>query len=189
MTPPDGLDASRLPVWSGYIAMNGSDGSSLSLPYQGVTGSMTSQTVLDPDNTYLTTSASSNYDPVTEDNPTFLLPASNATATDATVYPEAAISLAFGSALVRCDVHPVGPYGQHKAAKGKKILGVKSLGKIHEHRQRPAQKSKHTNERDQGNIYGFPYRYAPRGGVIAAWDGMLEDGESASGIFSECWVY
>lgn len=156
MTPPEGLNADRLPVWSGYIAMNGSDGTSLSLPYQGVTGSMNAQTVLDAENTYLTTTASPFSDPVVA-NTTFVLPSMNTTAGNSTTaYPQAAINLAFGSPLVRCDVHPASrtpgkPYGGGP----EKILGVTSLG----------------------NIYGFPYLYAPRGGVLSAWDGMLEDGE------------
>ncbi|ERS98667.1 uncharacterized protein SPSK_05917 [Sporothrix schenckii 1099-18] len=52
-TPPAGLDPARLPVYSGYIAINGSDGSGLSLPYLGVVGSMRSLTVLDAVQTYL----------------------------------------------------------------------------------------------------------------------------------------
>ncbi|RSM13124.1 hypothetical protein CEP52_002070 [Fusarium oligoseptatum] len=36
-TPPEGINAMRLPVWSGYVAINGTDGSALSLPYQGLT--------------------------------------------------------------------------------------------------------------------------------------------------------
>ncbi|KAI6883151.1 subtilisin-like protein [Hortaea werneckii] len=155
VTPPQGLDASRLAVWSGYIAMNGSDGTSLSLPYQGVTGSMHDQTVLDTENTYLTTSASEDYAPVTSSNSTFYLPRSNSTASNSTAYPEVAIALAFGSSLVRCDVHPVGPQGY--GSNSTNILGVASLG----------------------NIYSFPYTYAPRGGLVAAWDGMLEDGTMA----------
>lgn len=46
---PKGLDASRLPVWSGYISINGSDGSSLFLPYQGIAGSIRKRRVLSAD--------------------------------------------------------------------------------------------------------------------------------------------
>ncbi|RDA89678.1 hypothetical protein CP533_3356 [Ophiocordyceps camponoti-saundersi (nom. inval.)] len=45
-SPPEGLDTSRLPIWSGWIAVNGSDGSSLSIPYQGVAGFLRDHQVL-----------------------------------------------------------------------------------------------------------------------------------------------
>ncbi|KAK2596794.1 hypothetical protein QQS21_006123 [Conoideocrella luteorostrata] len=44
--PPTGLNAKRLALWSGYIVINGTDGTSLSLPYQGLTGSLHNSTVL-----------------------------------------------------------------------------------------------------------------------------------------------
>jgi hypothetical protein len=39
-TPPGGLEHERYPLWSGYIAVNGSDGSSQSLLYQGLSGNL-----------------------------------------------------------------------------------------------------------------------------------------------------
>ncbi|OAQ84757.1 minor extracellular protease vpr [Purpureocillium lilacinum] len=44
--PPKDVDARRLALWSGYIAINGTDGTSLSLPYQGMVGSLQNATVL-----------------------------------------------------------------------------------------------------------------------------------------------
>lgn len=44
-SPPD-LDEGRLPVWSGWISVNASDGTAHRLAYQGVSGSMKAQTVL-----------------------------------------------------------------------------------------------------------------------------------------------
>ncbi|KAJ6444009.1 nuclear pore [Purpureocillium lavendulum] len=41
--PPRDGDITRLPYWSGFIAVNGTDGSALSLPYQGLSGSMYNQ--------------------------------------------------------------------------------------------------------------------------------------------------
>ncbi|KID75029.1 Minor extracellular protease vpr [Metarhizium brunneum] len=52
-TPPKTLDASLLPVWSGYVRVNGTDGTSLSLPYQGLAGSLRNHTVLSPGTTYI----------------------------------------------------------------------------------------------------------------------------------------
>ncbi|KJK79864.1 hypothetical protein H634G_04103 [Metarhizium anisopliae BRIP 53293] len=51
---PEGLDASRMPLWSGWIAINGSDSTSLSVPYQGLSGSIRKHQVLRPDGTSLT---------------------------------------------------------------------------------------------------------------------------------------
>ncbi|PFH59275.1 hypothetical protein XA68_12591 [Ophiocordyceps unilateralis] len=44
---PQGLDPERLPVWSGWVAINGSDGSYLTVPYLGVASSMRSVASLD----------------------------------------------------------------------------------------------------------------------------------------------
>ncbi|EOA82987.1 uncharacterized protein SETTUDRAFT_165339 [Exserohilum turcica Et28A] len=49
IAPPTGLNATLLPVYSGFIAL----GDKLVLPYLGVVGSMRNITVLTPDNTYL----------------------------------------------------------------------------------------------------------------------------------------
>lgn len=46
-TPPVGLDPKKLPVYPGYIVINGTDNSNLSLPYVGVVGSSRSAIVLD----------------------------------------------------------------------------------------------------------------------------------------------
>lgn len=43
---PTGLDASRLPLWSGCITVNGTDGNSLTVPYQGLAASFRNHTVL-----------------------------------------------------------------------------------------------------------------------------------------------
>ncbi|KAG5913571.1 hypothetical protein E4U61_006751 [Claviceps capensis] len=52
-TAPEGLDAKRLALWSGYIAINGSEGASLSLPYQGLTGSLYEHVVLGSNDTWI----------------------------------------------------------------------------------------------------------------------------------------
>ncbi|KAM3433199.1 hypothetical protein MY4824_006122 [Beauveria thailandica] len=37
---PSGLDQARIPVWSGWIVVNGTDGSNLTVPFLGVAGSL-----------------------------------------------------------------------------------------------------------------------------------------------------
>ncbi|KAF2689831.1 subtilase [Lentithecium fluviatile CBS 122367] len=150
-TAPAGLEASRLPVYSGYIALNGTNGDSLSLPYLGVKGSLHDATVLDADFTYLTKSTDNDLNPVPA-NQTFTIPATNGTAPNGTVYPAFVISLALGSSLIRADVVP-----QNPLANATTVLGARTLG----------------------NVFGFPARYMPRGGWATEWDGTLEDGSYA----------
>lgn len=45
---PNGVESKRLPIWSGYITVNGTDGSALSIPYQGMAGLFQSAVVLGP---------------------------------------------------------------------------------------------------------------------------------------------
>ncbi|PFH58154.1 hypothetical protein XA68_14096 [Ophiocordyceps unilateralis] len=54
-SPPRGLDASRLPLWSGFLVINGSDGSSLSVPYQGLVGSLNKHPTLLADSAKIAT--------------------------------------------------------------------------------------------------------------------------------------
>lgn len=48
VTDPSGLDHERLPIWSGWIAVNGTDGKSLTIPYLGLAGSLNSVFSLNP---------------------------------------------------------------------------------------------------------------------------------------------
>lgn len=153
-TPPAGLEAERLPVYSGYIAINGSDSSSLSLPYIGVAGSLHSATVLDSDLTYLSSSLNLGDFPVSS-NHTFLLPPpghSNDSqySVNGTDYPRLFINLALGSALVRVDVVPAS-----SDANTTESLGLATIG----------------------DLYMTPLEYQPRGPQSSTWDGRLATGE------------
>lgn len=161
-TPPAGLDAKRLPVYSGYIAINGSDSSSLSLPYLGVAGSLHSATVLDPDLTYLSSSLNNIDDAPVSANHTFLLPPPghandsqyNVNSTD---YPRLFINLALGSAVVRVDVVPTST-----DANSTESLGLATIG----------------------DLYMTPLEYQPRGPQSSTWDGRLATGEYApAGVY------
>jgi hypothetical protein len=105
---PPALDATRYPVYSGYITLN-STSDSLSLPYLGVVGSLKNATVLSADDTYLTTTADPNSAPISG-NQTFIIPSSNGTAPNGTVYPEAFLGLALGSSYIKLEVLPQGGY-------------------------------------------------------------------------------
>lgn len=130
-TPPTGLDATRLPVYSGYIAINGSDGSSLSLPYVGVAGSLRSATVLDTAGTYIASSLGGIQAAVSA-NHTFMLPPqghSNDTQyrTNSMDFPQLVVNLALGSKLIRCDVVPASmPLGANASVS----LGLTTIGDV-----------------------------------------------------------
>lgn len=156
-TPPAGLEAKRLPVYSGYITINGSDSSSLSLPYLGVAGSLHSATVLDPAKTYLSSSVDVTGAAVSA-NHTFMLPPpghSNDSQynSNSTEYPRLFINLALGSAIVRVDVVPTS-----SEANTTESLGLATIG----------------------DLYQTPREYQPRGlQSTPAWDGRLGSGEYA----------
>ncbi|KAH7308409.1 hypothetical protein B0I35DRAFT_482981 [Stachybotrys elegans] len=70
-SPPEGLNAKRYPYWSGFITVNGTDGSALSIPYQGIVGSLYEANVLPYMLTY--SSDDAYYTPI-YDNQTFYVP-------------------------------------------------------------------------------------------------------------------
>ncbi|KAJ3577328.1 hypothetical protein NPX13_g3238 [Xylaria arbuscula] len=90
VTPPK-IDGDRLPVYSGYITINGTNGENLSLPYNGAVGSLYSTQVLDTG--YLSTSADPDLNPLTG-NATFVLSKDPTAAFDV---PVAVALMAFGS--------------------------------------------------------------------------------------------
>lgn len=101
-SPPTELNTARLPVYNGYIALNGSDGSSLSLPYLGVAGSMRDATVLDRQSTYLTRTTDEDFNPV-DPGTVFTIPGRNSTGGSNVSYPAIAVSLALGSRLIEVE--------------------------------------------------------------------------------------
>ncbi|CAN9281963.1 unnamed protein product [Alternaria alternata] len=103
---PPALDAARLPVFSGYIMLNGTNGDSLSLPYLGVVGSMLEATVLNTNNTYLTRPDDPDAMPLPT-NFVFTISSTVNTASNATaVLPEVQTDFAFGTSLLDIQVLP-----------------------------------------------------------------------------------
>jgi Fn3-like domain/FlgD Ig-like domain len=158
VTPPK-IDGSRLPVYSGYIAINGSDSSALSLPYLGVVGSLHNRPVLDKRETLLSRAKDSMNTPVPA-NITFVIPPagfSNDTSyRNRTELPKIVITLGFGSPLVRVDVVPLTNCSL-AARSAATVFGTKTLGQPE----------------------GFPVYYNPRGTLEFSWDGKLADGNYA----------
>ena len=152
-TPPSGLDGKRLPLWSGYVAINGTDGSSLSMPYQGLTGSLHKSTVLASDQSWIFNSNDSATYTKVPSNTTFTLPAPG-TAGPNDNLPAVYVNLALGSPLLRIDVIPMTTCPPNSTAT---VLGVKSIGQP----------------------LGQPSPYDSRGVSWWSWDGKLDSGTYA----------
>ncbi|KAH8170202.1 subtilase family protein [Sarocladium implicatum] len=71
---PPNVDAERLALWSGWITVNGTDNSALSLPYQGLVGSLHDANVVRDGGAWISRFDIPGRDPV-PDNMTFNLPA------------------------------------------------------------------------------------------------------------------
>ncbi len=158
VTPPTDVSNRLFPVYSGYVTINGSDGSALSLPYMGVAGSLQSLTVLDPVNTFLSRSLDRNFTRILS-NASFVLPpaghVNDTTYINKTSLPQVNINLAMGTASLRVDVVPIRICGNRTTAD---VLGFNSLGLIK----------------------GYPSPWQSRDPQAPLpWDGSLSDGTYA----------
>ncbi|CAG9948013.1 unnamed protein product [Clonostachys rosea f. rosea IK726] len=109
--PPKSLDPMRLPIWSGWVAVNGSDGTSLSIPYQGVAGKLDEIDMLPQNQTFAEVF---DWDAKTfvrvPENAKFTLPAPGNSSTEE--LPRLRFNLVIGSPEVRANVVPVAADGQ-----------------------------------------------------------------------------
>ncbi|KAG6117700.1 hypothetical protein E4U13_000847 [Claviceps humidiphila] len=156
-TPPEGLDAKRLALWSGYITINGTGGASLSLPYQGLTGSLHEHVVLGSNDTWISESTDMNPlgpSPVPP-NTTFTIP-KRGTAGPNDLLPQLTLDLALGSPMIRADIVSLGPDPKNETLTHE-FWGVKTIGQPH----------------------GFPALWNRRGENIFPWDGILDSGSYA----------
>ncbi|KAK3295212.1 peptidase S8/S53 domain-containing protein [Chaetomium fimeti] len=158
-TAPKGVNVKRLPVYSGYIAINGSDSSALSLPYLGVAGSMHSAVVLDPQGARVSASRDQSNSPVPA-NSTFVLPprgfSNDPSYGNRTELPKLVVMLAMGSAVLRADVVPLSNCTAAARVAGT-VFGTKTIGQPE----------------------GLPALWNPRGRFEYRWDGKLDDGTYA----------
>lgn len=106
--PPQNADATRFPFWSGYVTINGTDGSALSLPYQGLTGSLRNATLLDARTVFVSTSNIESGEIPVPENTTFSVPPPGATTDpDKDALPCCSFELQMGSRKARCDIVPL----------------------------------------------------------------------------------
>ncbi|KAM0482670.1 hypothetical protein ACHAP7_004170 [Fusarium lateritium] len=120
-TPPKGLNATRLPVWSGYVAINGTDGTSLSIPYQGLSGSLHDSTVLGPNDVWIANSTDENRFPMGA-NSTWTLPKPGTANNLTDSLPGLTWFFALGSAKLHAEIMPV-TTGKPSATKKPRVIG------------------------------------------------------------------
>ena len=101
VTPP-AVEARHLPVYSGYITLNGTNGENLVLPYVGAVRSIRSATVLS-DLSGVALGSIEEPPPKAADGMTFLLPPRGEKQKDFSVIPMTFFRMAFASPLVICE--------------------------------------------------------------------------------------
>ncbi|KAL4867991.1 hypothetical protein BDV12DRAFT_108997 [Aspergillus spectabilis] len=154
-TQPQGLNETRIPIYSGYVTLNGTNGDSFSIPYLGAATSMRNVTILDTQHgeNYLRSSLDSK--PVQAGH-TFILPAPNATtAGNNTSNPVFRRQLSMGTRLLRIDVKPV-----NATTNVTRVLGEPTIGQIS----------------------GYPKQFLGRDAISSrpvSWNGELENGKFA----------
>lgn len=156
-TPPRGINDAQYPLWSGYIAVNCSDGTSLSLLYQGLTGSLYDAEVIDDSEMGVFVAESTAYDilPVPK-NFTFTLPAPGTPWEEVDPYeiplPVLVIDQYWGSAKLFADIVRLNSCVPNSTlnARGDKVVG---------------------------QMAGFPMEWTPRNWWSFVWLGDLENGE------------
>lgn len=151
-TPPAGLDESLLPVYSGYITINGTNGENFTIPYLGVAGSMYNAANLDPTYSDLISYADFTSIPA---NSTVTVPYPTLAEAESpsinVSYPSALYQTNLGTAVVRVDVVAL---SQTYTGNTTTVLGTEIAG----------------------SVYGYPLSYIERSGWAAPFTGMLADG-------------
>ncbi|KAH8694068.1 putative subtilisin [Talaromyces proteolyticus] len=127
-TPPTDLNASRIPVYGGYITLNGTNSESLSLPYLGVASNLKDANIFDTVDNGVYLSRYFNVSGI-PDGFAFTLPPQNSTDEEKTKYdfPVPVAIQSFGSRVLRVDLVPT---QSNSTIKTTKVLGVDIAGSI-----------------------------------------------------------
>ncbi|RFU78585.1 hypothetical protein TARUN_3628 [Trichoderma arundinaceum] len=154
-TPPQGLNASAIPVYSGYVTVNGTNGDGLVIPYLGIVGSLAKLPVVDPDFNYMIHYNIYSTDPA-DDNTIFPLPYPNSSVAyngaNRPDYPAALIQIDAGTPVLRADLIPV---GDTKAkVNTTNVLGLDIIG----------------------SLSGYPLPFSSRSYYISPFTGMTQEG-------------
>ncbi|KZL73099.1 subtilisin-like serine protease PR1C [Colletotrichum tofieldiae] len=128
--PPGGLNSTLLPVYSGYITLDGSNGETLSVPYLGVAGSMHDTPVLAPGvgltGAYLSSTDNHFLIPVAA-NRTFTVPRPGSTGS--ATYPKMVVTPTVGTTELHVELVAVGGVG-NSTLKVTNHLGYPTLGPV-----------------------------------------------------------
>ncbi|KAG6246305.1 hypothetical protein E4U23_004723 [Claviceps purpurea] len=146
------INPKRLALWSGYVTINGTDGSHLSMPYQGLTGSLRKATVLDHDQAWVFPSEVGTSFTKSPDGFTFVVPKPG-TSKPSDNLPAIYVWLALGSPTVRVEVIPI----QNGTSAADSTAIATSIGEP----------------------FGLPAHQNERGWSAFLWDGKLESGKYA----------
>ncbi|KAH6693523.1 minor extracellular protease vpr [Plectosphaerella plurivora] len=149
-TPPKGLKLYRLPVWSGFINLHGSDGHILTLPYLGVSGSMYDQSILGTGTGIYYKNAA------LRENTTIELPYPGLADSTVDELPYFGVDVIFGCRQIFADLSPV---SHDPAMNVTDSVGLNTVGGVF------------------GAPYRFQTR-SPR--VAETWDGILNSGQYAA---------
>ncbi|KAL6788183.1 peptidase S8/S53 domain-containing protein [Trichoderma sp. SZMC 28012] len=131
VTLPQGLTASNLPVYGGYITLDGSTGEHLVIPYLGVAGSLANAQSIDPNYSFIY-HTSGRFAQSAPDNDTWTIPhptlgASQPSSSSSVDYPGLGLEADSGVPLMRADIIPLGS----TPANTTKVLGVDVAGSFH----------------------------------------------------------
>lgn len=101
--PPRGLNATRIPIYSGFVTLNGTNGDTFSIPYLGAANAMRNVTILDTkhDENYLMSSEGAQ---AVKAGQLFTLPNPNATDASNATYPIFDLRLSMGTRLLKAEV-------------------------------------------------------------------------------------
>lgn len=152
---PTDVDANRIPVYSGYLTLNGTNGDTLTIPYMGVAASMRSTTrVLDPaDPTNVFLSRAGDEPPVpVEAHTIFSLSAPNNTNGPESTWPRVNFYTNTGTTELRIDLIP----------SNGTALGLPRTDWL--------------GQRTLGQVQGFPLRFLPVRDWTGDFIGVLADG-------------
>ncbi|KAH8895459.1 peptidase [Thozetella sp. PMI_491] len=108
VVPPQSVNRTLLPVYGGYITLEGSNGETPSIPYLGVAGSMRSTPIINdvPSNgvgVYLTDN-NGHFNIPRGPNTTFTIPRPGSNSTVSAIYPKLVLNRALGTPKLRVDV-------------------------------------------------------------------------------------
>lgn len=152
-TPPQGVDPARVGVWSGYVAINGTDGTSLSIAYQGTTGTLHDHVALASNDDVWFTRRGTDDAPIST-NETWVLPAPG-NAKEPGNLPYLVHKLATGSRKIMAHLKPMTTCPPKNMTT--EFMGEKTIGQPD----------------------GFPAFWKSRGNEEYVFTGKLSDGNYA----------